>query len=100
MSYIGLAHRAGKTLTGTAACEIGIKRRKLKLLLLQEGLSQSSRKRFINLCEKNNVDVLIVSGYDGLGSAIGREGIMVLGITDNGFADKIKSIFSPQNPKS
>lgn len=93
MSYVGFAHRAGKTLVGTAACETGLKKRKLRLLLLQEGLSLASREKFIYMCGKNNVDVLTVNGYDRLGSAIGRKGIMVLGITDKAFADTIKEYF-------
>jgi ribosomal protein L7Ae-like RNA K-turn-binding protein len=93
LSYVGFAHRAGKTLVGTAACEAGLKRGKLRLLLLQEGLSSSSREKFMYLSSKNNVDVLTVNGYDRLGLAIGREGIMVLGITDKAFADTIKEYF-------
>lgn len=92
MSYVGLAHRAGKTLVGTAACEEGLKRGRLRLLLLQEELSPSSKRKFIFICGKNNVDVLTVSGYDKLGPAIGRPDIMVLGITDAGFAETIKNI--------
>jgi ribosomal protein L7Ae-like RNA K-turn-binding protein len=93
LSYIGLAHRAGQTLVGTAACEAGLKRGKLRLLLLQEGLSPSTVKKFVYLCGKNNVDVLTFSEYDKLGLAIGRPDIMVLGITDIGFADTIKNSF-------
>lgn len=79
-------------MVGTAACETGIRKGQLKLLLLQESLSQSSIQKFKSLCDKNKVDVLVVSGYDVLGSAIGRAEIMVLGITDQGFSDKIRSI--------
>jgi ribosomal protein L7Ae-like RNA K-turn-binding protein len=93
LSYVGFAHRAGKTLVGTAACEAGLKKGKVRLLLLQEGLSTSSREKFIYMCSKNNIDVLTVNGYDRLGLAIGREGIMVLGITDTRFADTIKEYF-------
>jgi ribosomal protein L7Ae-like RNA K-turn-binding protein len=89
-NYIGLAHRAGKTLAGTAACESGIRRGAVKVLLIQEGLSPSSIDKFKHLCDKNKVDVLVVNGYDRLGLAIGREEIMVIGITDSGFTEKIK----------
>lgn len=92
LSMVGLANKAGKTLLGTAACESGIRKGKLRLLLLQQGLSPSSIDRFRSLCEKNKVDVLIVSGYDGLGRAAGRPEIRVVGITDAGFAKKIKSM--------
>lgn len=93
LSYLGFAHRAGKTLTGAAACEAGLKRGKVRLLLLAEGISPQSRKKFIYMCGKNNVDVLTVSGYDRLGHSIGRRGIMVVGITDKAFADTIKEYF-------
>jgi ribosomal protein L7Ae-like RNA K-turn-binding protein len=92
LSIIGIAHRAGKTLIGTAACETGIRKGKVRLLLVQENLSQSSIRKFKSLCDKNKVDVLVVSGYDVLGLAVGRAEIMVLGITDEGFSDKIRSI--------
>ncbi len=93
LSYVGLAHKAGKTLVGTAACESGLKRGSVRLLLLQEGMSPSSIRKFEYLCGKENVDVLTVSMYDKLGLAIGKPEIMVLGITDFGFADAIKNIF-------
>ena len=92
LSYVGLARRAGKVLAGTAACEKGIKKGKVKLLLLDEGLSGQSKDKFTNICDKYGIDVLTVTGYDVLGPAIGRPGIMVAGITDEGFADAIKNI--------
>lgn len=61
-------------------------------MLLQEGLSASTIDKFSYICRKNNVDVLVVNGYYKLGLAIGKEGIMVAGITDTGFADTIKKI--------
>ena len=78
-------------MTGSAACEWGIRRRKICLLLLQEGLSAPSKKKFSDLCSHFHVDVLTISGYDRLGQAIGRSGIMVLGITDSRFAGTIKN---------
>jgi len=88
---IGLAFRAGKTLAGTAACEKGLKHRKIRLLLLQEGLSPSSRKGFLALCENFGVEAITIGSGDRLGDAIGRPEIMVLGITDRGFANAIRN---------
>ena len=92
LSYIGLAFRAGKTLAGTAACEKGMKREKVRLLLLQEGLSPGSRQRFIRLADQYHVDVRTMDQAHPFGPAIGRAEIMVLGITDHGFADIIRNI--------
>ena len=90
MAFIGLAHRAGKTLAGSAACEKGVKRGTARLVLLHNALSPSSIGHFQRLCERNRVDVLVL---EELGSAIGREEIMVLGITDQSFADQIKNLY-------
>lgn len=81
--------RAGKALFGTAACERGIKRQSVQLLLLQRGLSDSSRKHFETLCGRYDVRMITVEEEGRLGAVIGRPGIMVLGITDHGFAKTI-----------
>ncbi len=58
-------------------------------MLLQEGLAPSSKKTFTELCERTRTKLITVSEQDRLGDAIGRPGIMVLGITDKRFADAI-----------
>lgn len=93
LAMIGLAFKAGKTLAGTAACEKGLKHRKIRLLLLQEELAPSSRKGFLELCESTGIHVITIGGGDCLGDAIGRPGIMVLGVTDKGFANAIRNNF-------
>lgn len=81
--------RAGKVLFGTAACEKGIKRKNVHLLLLQSGLSESSRRHFEILCSRFGVRTITVEEEERLGAAIGRLGIMVAGITDAGLAKTI-----------
>ena len=88
---VGLAFRAGKALIGTAACEKGLKQNKIELLLLQDDLSPSSAKSFVELCERKRTDVVTISGVERLGDAIGRPGIMILGIIDKGFANAIRN---------
>ena len=58
-------------------------------MLLQEGLSPSSMQTFLELCERTGTKFKIINTEDHLGDAIGRPGIMVLGITDKNFADAI-----------
>lgn len=93
LGMVGLAVRAGKALFGTAACERGVKNRSVRLLLLQEGLSAPTRKNFEGLCRRANVRFLTVNGQGALGAAIGKPGIMILGITDSGFAGEISDNF-------
>lgn len=88
---VGLAVRAGKALFGTASCERGINNRSVRLLLWQQGLSESTVKGFTELCRRSNVKMLMVDGEGRLGAAIGKPGIKLLGITDAGFAAAIRN---------
>lgn len=92
LTYIGFAQRAGKTLAGSAAAEKGIHQGKVYLLLLQETLSASSIEHFRTLCERYRVPYRVMHGEPSLGQGIGKSGVMVVGITDNGFAVTIRNI--------
>ena len=74
-------------LCGTAACEKGIKYGKVKLLILQDSVSAGSEKHFRLLCTRHNVALVKVQA--SLGEAIGKAGIMIVGITDVGFKNAI-----------
>lgn len=75
-------------MVGSAACEKGIKRSKVRLILLSTGLSEGSTASFERLCKQCKVDVIKTN--DPIGKAIGRADVMVIGITDQGFATTIK----------
>ena len=90
LSYVGLAFKAGKTLCGTAACEKGIKHGEIVLLLIQDSMSSGSEKHFRVLCTRHNVALRKIN--EPLGDAIGRAGILVIGITDAGFKKAILNI--------
>ncbi len=92
LSYVGLAYRAGRALAGTEACEKGIKRAQVKLLLMQQGLSEGTMERFIKLCGKYRVEARVMDGKQSLGSAIGRPEVMLVGVTDQGLADTARNI--------
>ena len=88
---VGLAARAGKVIYGTAACEKGLNKGKIKLLLMQNGLSDRSVNHLVALCNAACVEYIVVD--ERLGIPAGKEGIMVIGITDYRFAKRIKQIF-------
>ncbi len=92
LSMAGLAVRAGKAVFGSAACEKGIRHNKIRLLLLQEGLSSSSKRNFEEMCSRFGICTLTVNEQTRLGDAVGKPGIMVLGITDKRFADAIRNL--------
>jgi len=88
---VGMACRAGHALAGSAACEKGLKQRKVCLLLMHPAVSEGTRGEFARLCERFGAGVLTVSAADDLGKAIGKPGVMLVGITDAGFAKAIQN---------
>lgn len=90
LAYIGLAYRAGRALAGTAACEKGIKQQKVKLLLMQRGLSEGTVESFTQLCDRFGVQARLMD--EGIGRAIGRPEIKLIGVTDQRLANAAMSI--------
>jgi ribosomal protein L7Ae-like RNA K-turn-binding protein len=91
LDMVGLAYRAGRALAGSAACEKGLKQRKVCLLLMHQALAAGTRKEFAGLCERFGADMITVPLADDLGRAIGKPGVMLVGITDAGFAKAIQN---------
>ena len=92
MAYVGLAYRAGRVLAGTAACEKGIKTKEVRLLLMQQELSEGTRNKFLRLCEERGIKARVVDEPGSIGRAIGRQEIMLVGVTDQRLADAARNI--------
>ena len=63
-----------------------VKAGKAKLILLEQSASENTRARFSSLCAGRNVPLKLVSE---VGRAIGREGHVVMAVTDTQFANMI-----------
>lgn len=83
---LGLCRRAGKCQSGAFAAERALKAGKAKLILLEAGASENTRKRFSSLCLGKKVPLRLVPE---VGRAIGREGHGVMAVTDIHFANMI-----------
>ena len=83
---LGLCRRAGKCQSGEFAAERAVKAGKAKLVLLEEGASENTRGRFASLCAGRNVPLEIVPE---VGRAIGKEGQVVMAVTDMQFMNMI-----------
>lgn len=87
--FIGLAARAGAVCAGSAACENGIRHKKVYLVLLDKGASQNTVKDFTNMCKYYKIELLRLDNENMLGNCIGKAGIRVAGITDKNLAQEI-----------
>ena len=51
LTYLGLATRAGKTVSGEFSVEKSLKQRKARLVVVSEEASENTKKKFRNMCE-------------------------------------------------
>lgn len=91
LSLLGLASKARKVLTGDTLLK-SIKQKKIELVLIAEDASDNSKKKFIDKCNYYDIPCYIFSDVDKLSSAIGKDNRVCVGISDKGFAFKIKSM--------
>jgi ribosomal protein L7Ae-like RNA K-turn-binding protein len=92
ISFLGLANRAGKLVTGEELVIKEIQRKKLKLVLLSDDASNNTKKTILNKSSFYQVPVKMVPDRYTLGKAIGKEARVVVGVTDIGFSDKLKQL--------
>ena len=83
---LGLCRRAGKCQSGEFAAERAVKAGKAKLVLLEENASENTKGRFSSLCAGRKIPLKLVPE---VGRAIGREGHVVMAVTDTQFATMI-----------
>jgi ribosomal protein L7Ae-like RNA K-turn-binding protein len=96
-SYLGLARRAGKIVSGYQTCLHTISRGSIRLIIAASDISEKTRDRFEGLCSRYGADFEVYGTVDELSEMTGFTGRGIYGITDRNFAEvMIKEI---QNEK-
>jgi len=90
---IGLAMKSGNCAAGDFAAAKAIKSGAAKLALIDDRASENARKRFFDMCVFRGVECLVVQG---VAEAIGRSGVVVAAITDEGFARMIAAAYAAE----
>ncbi|MEF9941831.1 MAG: ribosomal L7Ae/L30e/S12e/Gadd45 family protein [Lachnospiraceae bacterium] len=87
LSLIGLATKAGKTVSGEFSTEKGIKSGTASLVIVATDASDNTKKKFTNMCDfYQKVPIYFYGDKDTLGHAMGKEFRAILAVTDEGFA--------------
>ena len=89
---IGLCAKAGRMVFGTQACAAGIKKRKVKLLLIEDAASSNTQKDFMDACAYYNVPVIINDSPKRIGEAAGKPANKVFGIVCPEFSKRLMEI--------
>ncbi|KRQ86990.1 putative ribosomal protein YlxQ [Caloramator mitchellensis] len=96
-SFLGLMQRAGKLTSGDDGVEIDIKKRKSYLVIIAEDASENTMKRFMNMCENNNIRFVLFGQKSKIGNSIGKSARAVLSIKDKNFAEGFLSKLNSEN---
>ena len=91
-SYLGLATRAGKIVSGDDSTLLELKRGNVKFIIVAEDASNNTKKLFKDKSSDRNIPYVYFSSKLQLGLAIGKAPRAVIGVKDDGFANKIKEI--------
>ncbi|CAH0119853.1 putative ribosomal protein YlxQ [Paenibacillus sp. CECT 9249] len=86
LSYLGLAMRAGKLVTGDEIVHKALRSGDLQLVIVAGDASENTKKKFRDKCHTYRVPLLIGLDRFAIGASIGKADRVVVGVSDSGFA--------------
>lgn len=90
LSMIGIATKAGKTVTGEFSTEKAVKEGKARLVVVAKDSSDNTKKKFQNMCDYYHTTICFFSDKVSLGNACGKDFRASMAITDEGLANAVK----------
>ncbi|WP_078413204.1 YlxQ family RNA-binding protein [Priestia abyssalis] len=91
-SFLGLANRARKVISGEELVINDVRKQKAKVVLLSSDASANTIKKVSDKCSFYKVPLKHVPDRYQLGQAIGKDARVVVAITDEGFAKKLMTM--------
>lgn len=88
-SFLGLATKAGKVKSGEETCERAIKSGKVYLVIVADGASANTKKKFSDMCEYRDIEIRFFGEKEFLGRYTGKEMRTVITICEQGFAKRL-----------
>ncbi len=91
-SFLGLATKAGKVISGEETCERAVKARKVRLVIVANDASESTKKKFGDICRYRGIEVRYFGEKKLLGKYIGKDIRSVVAVTGKEFAERLKQL--------
>lgn len=92
LNLVGLAFRASQVSVGVDKLVKDIQKNQIHFVLLATDIERNSKKQIIDKCKFYQVPYCEIIDRQSLGRAIGKSDRVALGIKDDGFAKKIRSL--------
>ncbi|NLU50332.1 MAG: 50S ribosomal protein L7ae [Syntrophomonadaceae bacterium] len=86
---IGFAQKAGQVSSGTMAAKTSLLRKRARLLIMAEDISETTKESLVTTCQKQNIPWLLFGDKYRLGTCIGKAYRVAVTINDDGFARAI-----------
>lgn len=96
-SYLGIATKAGKLVSGEFSTEKAVKEGTAKLVIVASDASDNTKKMFTNMCTFYKVPLYCFGNKIDLGHAIGKEFRASLVLLDKGLADTVEKQLNTTN---
>ncbi|WP_251390004.1 L7Ae/L30e/S12e/Gadd45 family ribosomal protein [Mediterraneibacter agrestimuris] len=97
LALIGLATKAGRTVSGEFMTEREVKTGCAALVVVARDSSENTKKKFRDMCEYYKVPIYFYGDKDTLGHAMGKEFRASLAVLDEGFAKGIQKQLRTDN---
>ena len=91
-SFLGLATKAGKLLSGDETCERALKAGKAYLVIVSEDASDNTKKKFKDMCSYRNIEIRYFGEKELLGRYTGKKIRSVIAVAERGFAGHLKDM--------
>ena len=89
LNLIGLATKAGKSVSGEFSTEKSVKSGRAQLVIVSEEASENTKKMFTNMCTYYKVPICYFGKKEELGHAMGRQMRASRAIVEKGLAEAI-----------
>lgn len=92
LTLIGFAYKSRNLVSGEGITLEYIKSNKVKIVFIANDASENTRKRISDKCKFRSIELIDIFTRFEIGKAIGKDERVVLGITDENFANSIKKL--------
>lgn len=95
-SFMGLAMKAGKLVSGGETCEKAVKRGNVFLLIVSEDASNNTVKKFGDACKRREIPFYQFGEKEAIGRLLGEKIRSVVAVTDIQLARNLKRLIDEQ----
>lgn len=92
LQLLGLAARAGAVVPGTQPVREAVRAGRIRFALVAEDLTATGRDKLVPLLEGREVSYALGYTRAELGQAVGRGPLAAVGVTNAGFARRLRSL--------